>query len=290
MPVGWAPYPRTVSTPTAEVTEHYGRPMASSVSHPWSTALVTGASSGIGEAFCRLLSDGNTDLVLVARRVDRLEELASTLRARGVAVEVLAADLSSTAGREAVAARLSDPDAPVDLLVNCAGLGAATAFRDGDLARYREVIDVNVCAVVELSHAAVQGMGRRGRGWIINVSSLGGHAPGPGFAVYSATKAFVTSFTESLHEEFRGTGVMATAVCPGATITEFGEISGANGDDLPGLLWQEPIDVAHEGLVAAAAGKAVRVTGWPNRVAAGASALLPRAARRRLAGLVTDRL
>lgn len=264
--------------------------MASSASYPWSTALVTGASSGIGEAFCRLLVDGRTDVVLVARRVDRLEELATTLRANGVSIEVLAADLSSVAGRSAVAARLSDHDAPIELLVNCAGIGAATAFGAGDLDRYRDMVDVNVNAVVELSHSAVQVMAERGRGWIVNVSSLGGHAPGPGFAVYSATKAFVTSFTESLHEEFRGSGLVATAVCPGATTTEFGEISGADSDDLPGFLWQDPIEVAGEGLVAAAAGKAVRVTGWPNRVAAGASAMLPRAARRRLAGLVTDRL
>ncbi len=147
-----------------------------------------------------------------------------------------------------------------------------------------------MAAVVGLSHAAVGPMLRRGRGWIVNVSSLGGHAPGPGFAVYSATKAFVTSFSESLHEEYRRRGLVVTAVCPGATSTEFGEVSGADASDLPALLLQDATSVVREGLAAAGAGRAVRVTGWPNRVAAGLNAALPRSARRRVAALVTDQL
>ena len=265
--------------------------MAKVLVQPWKSALVTGASSGIGEAFARLIADGGaTSIVLVARRVDRLETLATALQRPGLTVEVLEADLADAAGRAVVAKRLADDAEPIELLVNCAGLGAATGFADGDADRYREIVDVNINAVVELSHAAIAPMLARHRGWILNVSSLGGHAPGPGFAVYSATKAFVTSFSESLHEEYRKAGVVTTAVCPGATRTEFGETSGADGDDLPSLLWQQPIEVAEEGLRATAAGRAVRVTGWPNRVAAGLTSAMPRIARRRIAGMVTDQL
>lgn len=264
--------------------------MSKPLVHPWRSAVVTGASSGIGEAFAVALADAGVDVVLVARRVERLESLADRLRAKDVIVEVLAADLASVDGRATVATRLTDDERPIDLLVNCAGLGAATKFHEGDPERYRQIIDVNIDAVVELSQAVLPSMVAAGRGWILNVSSLGGLAPGPGFAVYSATKAFVCSFSESLHEEYRRTGVVVTAVCPGATRTEFGEGSGADGDDLPSLLWQDADEVVAEGLAAVAAGHALRVTGWPNRVAAGATALMPRIARRRIAGKVTDQL
>lgn len=263
--------------------------MGTQVSHPWRSALVTGASSGIGEAFVRELAAAGVDLVLVARRIDRLDALAASL-GDGVDVEVIGADLSSAAGRAVVVERLSDRERPIDLLVNNAGLGAATPFHEGDPDRYREIVEVNVDAVVELAHAVLPSMLDRRRGWILNVSSLGGLAPGPGFAVYSATKAFVTSFSESLHEEYRKRGVVSTCVCPGATRTEFGEISGSDGGDVPDLLWQDAADVAREGLAACAAGRAVRVTGWPNRLAAGANALVPRIVRRRVAGMVTDQL
>jgi len=175
-------------------------------------------------------------------------------------------------------------------LVNCAGTGASGPFVDGDLERYRQVIDLNITALVELSHAALGPMTTRRRGWVINISSLGGHAPGPGFAVYSASKAFVTSFSESLHEEVRRAGVVVTAICPGATHTEFGEVSGVDDSGLPAMLWQEADEVAAEALAAAAAGKAVRVTGTINRISAALTTVLPRSANRRLSALVTDRL
>ena len=171
--------------------------MSRLMQHPWRSAVVTGASSGTGAAVARSLAaaDAGVDVVLVARRVDRLDALADSLREKDVIVEVLAADLASVDGRALVSDRLSDGDRPIDLLVNCAGLGAATKFHEGDPDRYRQIIDVNVDAVVELSHAVLPSMVRTGRGWILNVSSLGGLAPGPGFAVYSATKAFVCSFS-----------------------------------------------------------------------------------------------
>jgi uncharacterized protein len=257
---------------------------------PWSTALVTGASSGIGAAVATQLAEQGVDLVLVARRGDVLEQLATTLVGHGSRIEVLVADLAEPAGRELVVQRLQDPTRGIDLLVNSAGVGLSAPFHEGDPQRYAQMIELNVTAVVELTRAAVPPMRARGLGWVLNVSSLGGHAPGPGVAVYSATKAFVTSFSESLHEELRRHGVVVTALCPGATRTEFGEISGTTGDDLPDLLWQTPAQVAAEGLAALAAGRAVRVTGMPNRLAAGLTAVLPRVAKRRVAGMVTDRL
>jgi short-subunit dehydrogenase len=257
---------------------------------PWSSALVTGASAGIGDAFARQLAAAGTDLVLVARRAERLESLADELRAGGVQVDVVAADLTDRADVGRVAERLTDAERPVDLLVNCAGLGSAGPFVDGDLDTYHQIVDLNVTALVDLTHAALGAMQERGRGWVLNVSSLGGHAPGPKFAVYSATKAFVTSFSESLYEELRGTGVHVTVVCPGATKTEFGAIAGTEADDLPALLQQSADEVVAEALAATAAGKAVKVTGVINRVSATVSDLLPRVANRRLSALVTDRL
>ena len=312
------------------------------VEHPWTSALVTGASSGIGAAIARELAGAGVSLVLVARRADRLAELADELRAssrpnsrsrarladelrassgprsgrgdgdgprsgrgdgdsagprsgrgdgdRSLDVEVLVADLTDRADLIRVAARVADGDRPIDLLVNNAGLGAGGAFAEGSINTYRQIIDLNVAALVELSHAAVGPMLARRRGWVMNMSSLGGHAPGPGFAVYSATKAFVTSFSESLHEEVRRSGVVVTAVCPGATRTAFGERSGAETADLPGLLLQDADEVAAEALAATAAGRAVRVTGGVNRLSAALTTVLPRSANRRLAALVTDRL
>ena len=261
------------------------------VQHPWSTALVTGASSGIGAAIARQLAAAGIRLTIVARRQDRLDELVTELTRPGRGhVDAIAADLTDRVAVAEVVSRLTDPERPVDLLVNCAGVGASGPFAEGDLDAYRRVIDLNVTALVELSHAVVAPMSERKRGWIMNISSLGGHAPGPSFAVYCATKAFVTSFSESLHEELGSEHVVVTAICPGATDTEFGETAGSSGDALPGFLWQSVDQVATEALVATAAGKAVRVTGVANRVSASITTVLPRTANRKLAALVTDRL
>jgi uncharacterized protein len=265
--------------------------VSDTVSHPWSSALVTGASSGIGRAIALELADHDVSLVLVARRADRLDELAAEVAGRSSApVDVVVADLATPVARQTVADRLSVIDHPIDLLVNCAGLGRAGPFAEGDVERYREMVEVNVQAVVELSLAVLGPMRTRRRGWILNVSSLGGIAPGPRFAVYSATKAFVTSFSEALHEELRRSGIVVTAVCPGATRTEFGHVSGAEGDDLPDFLWQDADEVAVEALDALAAGKAVRVTGLPNRLTAATAGMVPRTVRRKVAGVIADRL
>jgi len=257
--------------------------------HPWSTALVTGASSGIGEAIARRLGAAGIGVVVVARRADLLADLAASIERTGTSVEVLVADLVEPADRQRVADRIGDPDRPIDLVVNSAGLAANGRFVDGDLEHYHRVIDLNVEALVDLNHAAVAAMIERHRGWIMNISSLGGHSPGPGFAVYSATKSFVTSFSESLHEEVKKAGVVVTAVCPGATKTDFAADSGLD-NDLPAALWQTADEVADEALAGTAAGRAVRVTGRINRVAGAVTTVLPRSTNRWLSARVTDRI
>jgi short-subunit dehydrogenase len=257
----------------------------------WRRALVTGASSGIGDAFARVLAADGVDLVLVARRADRLEVLAGELRSPVCRVEVLAADLTDDDDLERVARRLTDTEAPVDLLVNNAGFGTFGSFwelpLDGELAE----IGTNVTALVRLTHAALGRMVGEGRGAVLNVSSVAGNQPGPGDAVYAATKAFVTTFTEGVAEELRGTGVTATAVCPGLTTSEFHDVAGVahvrrRG---PGLMWMTAEAVAREGLDAAAKGRVVHVTGLGNRVLAGLSNVAPRGVKRRAAGVVLSR-
>jgi short-subunit dehydrogenase len=252
---------------------------------------VTGASSGIGDAFARRLAADGVDVVLVARRQDRLEALADQLRSPVCRVEVLTADLTDPADLERVAARVADTDAPVDLVVNNAGFGTFGTFWelpvDGEVAE----IETNVTALVRLTHAALGRMVPEGRGAVLNVSSIAGNQPGPGDAVYAATKAFVTCFTEGVAEELRGTGVTATALCPGLTTSEFHEVARVPGarSAAPGILWMTADEVAAEGLDAAAKGRVVHVTGAPNKVLSGLSALAPRVVRRRAAGLVLGR-
>ncbi len=247
---------------------------------------MTGASSGIGEAIARQLAAAGVDVTVVARRTERLEKIATEYPG----VVVVAADLTVPTDVTRVAQLLNDPTHTIDLLVNCAGVGSSGPFVDGSMETYHQLIDLNVSALVSLTHAAMAPMSAAKRGWIINISSLGGHTPGPSFAVYSATKAFVTSFSESLFEESRNDGVVVTAICPGATHTEFGETAGAVGDDLPAMLWQTADEVATESLEAAARGRAVRVTGTINRITGALTTVLPRAVNRRLSAMVTSKL
>ena len=251
------------------------------------TALVTGASSGIGGSFAKLLAAGGCDLVTVARRGDRLEELAAGLRKEhGVRVEVLPADLVSESGLAAVAARLSGGGPPVELLVNNAGQGSSGALAKESAETVEAQVKLNVLALTRLAHAALGGMLDRGHGGILNVSSMAGFVAGPGAAVYSATKAFVTSLSESLHVEVRGTGVHVTALCPGFTRTEFHHSGAVDAGFLRRLTWLESGDVARAGLDAVAEGRAVAVPGAQYKAAASASRLLPRAALRQASRLV----
>lgn len=240
--------------------------------HAYRTALVTGASSGIGESFARLLAGRGTDLVIVARRAELLDGLARELVERyRVAVEVVAADLTDPAQRAEVEGRLRAD--PVELLVNNAGYGAFGAFEDLALDDHLAQIELNVTALVRLTHAALPGMVARGRGGVLNVASMSGFAPSPGSATYGATKAYVASFSESLHAEVAGKGVHVTALCPGFTRTE---------DEQPGvhvpadLLWLRRDDVARAGLDAVAAGRALSVPGVQYKAALPALKLVPR--------------
>ena len=239
-------------------------------------ALVTGASSGIGEAFVRRLAEQGQDVVLVARREDRLRALATELSGHGVEVEVLAADLTTEEGVVSVEQRLTAPTKPVDLLVNNAGFGSSGAFTDLALGRELEMIELNVVAVVRLTRAALDTMSDRGAGSIVNVSSMASFQALPRNATYAATKAFVTSFTEALAEEVRGSGVRLQALCPGFTETEFHTTAAWSSGWLPSSAWQSPEQVVDASLAALGSGRVVVVPGMLNKVAARASWLLPR--------------
>lgn len=251
----------------------------------WRTALVTGASSGIGEAMARRLAADRVQVIAVARREERLQALADELPPG--TIEVLPADLVA----ERDLARVAERAREVDLLVNNAGFGTSGRFADADPERVQREIGLNVMALVALTRAALGRMVARDRGWICNVSSVVGFQPAPNLAVYAATKAFVTSFTEGLHEELRGTGVSATALCPGLTRTEFQSVSNPTGRTrtTPEFAWMTADDVAAIGLADTAARRAVSVPGLPNKALVSATSILPRALVRRLAGIVQSR-
>lgn len=191
------------------------------------TALITGASSGIGEAFANALAQQGLDLILVARSKDKLQAAAQALtQTHGVKVSVIAADLGLPGSGAALAAEVAKKHLAVDLLINNAGFGAAANFHKNEAARDQQMIALNVCAVVDLAHAFLPAMLERGAGGIINVASLAGFQPTPYMTVYGATKAFVLSFSEGLWAEYRDKGVKVMALCPGPVDTPFFEATG----------------------------------------------------------------
>lgn len=248
-------------------------------------ALVTGASSGIGAAIARELARRGFDLVLVARDRARLEAVAS---GTGATCEVLAADLTEPEGCAAFEARLG-AEPVIDVCVNNAGIGTYGPFHEGDLAAEDRQVRLNVLALVRLSHATARAMAARGRGAILNVSSLASFQPIPENATYAATKAFVTSFTQALHEELRPYGVRVTVLCPGYTHTEFHARAGADMSAVPGPLWQDADEVARAGIDALERGRAVCVPGALNRVTAALASVAPRAVTRKAARVVNGR-
>ena len=253
-------------------------------------SLVTGASSGIGMAFARRLAARGDDLVIVARNEGRLKELADEVQSGlGREVEVLPADLTLADDVGRVEQRLQDDGRPIDLLVNNAGFGTAGNFVELPVGKEDEQIRLNVLALMRLTHAVLPGMVQRGHGGVINVSSVGGFQPGPRNATYSATKAFVTSFTEALHEEMRGTGVKVLALCPGFTRTEFHERGGFDTQHLPKAAWQKPEAVVDAALAAHDRGKALCVPGMQNKAAASMVHLAPRGLVRRVSSKVAER-
>ncbi len=247
------------------------------------TALVTGASSGIGAAFARRLARDGYRLVLVARNRSRLEDDRATLRAAGApGVEILGADLTDRQQRLDVCARLTDDEIPVDLLVNNAGMGLGKDFL---VATQRELVDqleLNVTAVMALTHAALPGMVARHRGGVINVASIAGMLPGRGSA-YGASKAWVTSFTEGIAMSLQGTGVRMVAVCPGFVRTEFHQRADIDMTGTPEFLYTDVNTVVGQALSALAAGRTVVVPGGLYKTVAAAVKIAPRALVRKVA-------
>jgi uncharacterized protein len=240
-----------------------------------STALVTGATSGIGLSFAHQLAERGHDVVLVARDRARLENVSDALRSTyGVGTEILVADLSDRAETGKVAERVADRARPVDLLVNNAGYAMKKRFLDNDISEEEAVFDVLVRAVLVLSHAAAGAMRERGHGAIVNVSSVAGFITS---GTYSASKSYVTVFTEGLAAELKGSGVTATALCPGFTRTEFHQRARLNMSSLPEFLWLDADRLVRDCLDDVARGRVVSVPGAQYKAVVAGLRLLPRA-------------
>jgi short-subunit dehydrogenase len=248
------------------------------------TALVTGATAGIGAAFARRLARDGYDLILVARDEARLEATAAELTGRhGVRVEALPADLADAAGRQLVADRLAKGEA-VDLLVNNAGIGTSGNFWETPLEPVQRQLELNVTAVMQLTHAALPGMVARGSGGVVNVASVAGLLPGRG-STYSASKAWVISFSEGLSAGLAGTGVRLVALCPGFVRTEFHERAGIDMSGTSAGMYVAPDDVVDAGLRGLESDAVLVVTGVRYR----AIVLFARLAPRRLVRRITSR-
>jgi short-subunit dehydrogenase len=239
------------------------------------TALITGASAGLGAELAKLCAAGGYDVVLVARSAARLAELADSLaRDCGVAARPLVADLADPAAPAEIFAQVSAT--PVDLLINNAGFGLRGAFAETDWAAESRLLQVNVAALAHLTKLFLPAMVRRGAGRILNVASTAAFVPGPFMAMYYASKAFVLSFSEALANEVEGTGVSVTVLCPGPTRTGFAEAAGIAGSKLFGGPTMEAAEVARQGYDAMMAGKTSVIAGARNRWMMRGARLLPR--------------
>ncbi len=247
-------------------------------------ALVTGASAGLGVEYARLFAAEGHDVVLVARREDALERVAEELRAQGVRAHVICADLSERDAPRRIVEATDALDLEIEFLVNNAGFGSHGRFDELDLGRELSMIEVNIGALMQLTHLYLEPMLRRRSGRILNVGSVAGFQAGPFMATYYASKAFVNHWTEALAFELRGTGVTATVSCPGATETEFAEAAGMQGSKLTsrGTL-ADAGEVALHGYRAMMAGKTISVVGWRNAALAQSSRVAPRSVVRRVA-------
>lgn len=244
------------------------------------TALVTGATAGIGRAFSRRLAAEGHDMVLVARDSERLAELADRLQTRhNVRAETITADLAVPERRAEVEQRLADAANPVDVLVNNAGFGTSDAFWELSAEELQKQLNVNAAAVLGLTRAAVGVMRERGRGDVINVSSVAGFFSVSG-STYSATKAYVTTLSEGLNTTLHGTGVRVMALCPGFTQTEFHQRAGLEMGRLPRAFWLQADQVVHESLADLRAGKAVSIPGLQYKALVALGKLIPKPVQR----------
>lgn len=254
------------------------------MAYPYRSALVTGASSGIGREIARRLAAEGVSLVLVARRADRLEALAAELAEQhGAEAEILPADLSDDKDVARISDRLADPGRAVDLLVNNASTASSGGVADLPVDVAIGTVAVNVLAPIRLARAAVPGMVARGHGGVLTVSSMVASLPMPRAAVYGASKAFLTSLSESLYMELKGTGVHVTLLSAGLTRTEFHEAAHIDTEGIPSFAWMRPEVVAKAGLAGVAAGKVNVVPGLVNRMQIPFFRLAPRALLRKLA-------
>jgi len=248
-------------------------------------ALITGASSGLGEEFAIQLAREKHDLVLVARREDRLRDVADRARGLGAGkVTVISSDLGRAAASDDLFKQVSAAGIAVDYLVNNAGFGTRGRFDQVPLDREIEEINLNVNALVALTHLFLPAMVAARNGTIINVASTAAFQPVPWMATYAATKAFVLSFSEALSTELQGTGVTVMALCPGPTRTEFQQVASVEHTGVPSFAYMDAPTVVRQAIESAKRGKAVRINGVINTIMAQTTRFAPRALVRRISG------
>jgi short-subunit dehydrogenase len=247
---------------------------------PSSAALITGASSGIGTEIARELARSGHAVILVARREERLREIAAELgQEHGIRTEVLSADLGDAAARDGLATSIEALGLDVEILVNNAGYGDNARLNSSDRERLLAMVRLNCEGLLDLQARYSPSMVTRRRGAILNVASTAAFQPMPGTATYAATKAFVLSLSEGTHAELKGMGVTVTALCPGPVKTEFADVAGIGGaeDSLPDLFWSTAEDVAKAAVAGLESGKRVVVPGVLNRATAVGGQHMPRA-------------
>jgi short-subunit dehydrogenase len=254
--------------------------------NPRPLALVTGASSGIGAQLAHELARDGHDLILCARRVERMQALADEFKAMGAACTIIAADLGKSGAAAGLVQEIEAKGLVVDVLINAAGLGGQGRFYKSDPQRIGEMLQLNVVALTELTRLVLPGMVRRGRGHVMLLSSTAAFQPGPNMAVYCASKTYVLSFGQAIAYEVRNTGVSVTTLCPGATATEFAEVASVTnsalfkGSMIPVMSASEVARIGYRGLKAR---RSVVITGLLNRIMAISSRLSPTALTVRIA-------